>query len=255
MRKLVIGDIHGANRALHQVLERCKFNPENDKLIFLGDYCDGWPETIEVFDTLIKLEESCKHKPIFIIGNHDQWLRDWLNIGEVNIGWHQNRGWGTYVGYKNLEDNIVKLEKHKEFLNRLRWFYIDGENNGFVHAGFLSKNGLGHEENQDIYCHTRALWKSAMEADNAEVSKNYRGHKEIFIGHTNTAIYDISPQFPEFKDPNQLKEGAVTVPMNRQNIWNIDTAAGFGGKLTILDVETKAYWQSDFVKTLYPEVE
>ena len=40
--------------------------------------------------------------------------------------------------------------------------------------------------------------------------------------------------------------------MNVFNIWNIDTGAGFSGKLTILNVDSKEYWQSDFTKSLYP---
>jgi serine/threonine protein phosphatase 1 len=36
------------------------------------------------------------------------------------------------------------------------------------------------------------------------------------------------------------------------NVWNIDTGAGFYGKLTCLDVGTKIFWQSDVVRTFYP---
>lgn len=41
--------------------------------------------------------------------------------------------------------------------------------------------------------------------------------------------------------------------MRRCNVWNIDTGAGWSGKLTIMDIDTKEYWQSDFVKELYPD--
>ena len=46
-RTLAIGDIHGGLKALKQVLERANVN-ENDKLIFLGDYVDGWSESSQV---------------------------------------------------------------------------------------------------------------------------------------------------------------------------------------------------------------
>jgi serine/threonine protein phosphatase 1 len=36
------------------------------------------------------------------------------------------------------------------------------------------------------------------------------------------------------------------------NVWNIDTGAGFHGKLTALDISTKEFWQSDPVPALYP---
>jgi serine/threonine protein phosphatase 1 len=33
----------------------------------------------------------------------------------------------------------------------------------------------------------------------------------------------------------------------------MDTGAGWAGKLTIMDVQTKEYWQSDPVQSLYPD--
>ena len=48
-RKLVIGDIHGGLKALKQVLERANVT-QNDTLIFLGDYVDGWSESPEVLN-------------------------------------------------------------------------------------------------------------------------------------------------------------------------------------------------------------
>ncbi|ULT39931.1 hypothetical protein KRR40_34415 [Niabella defluvii] len=42
-------------------------------------------------------------------------------------------------------------------------------------------------------------------------------------------------------------------PLNAFNIWNLDTGAGSSGRLTIMDVDTKEYWQSDPLNELYPE--
>jgi serine/threonine protein phosphatase 1 len=39
MRTLVIGDIHGGLRALHQIIERAHVTPQDFN--FLGDYVDG----------------------------------------------------------------------------------------------------------------------------------------------------------------------------------------------------------------------
>ena len=44
-----------------------------------------------------------------------------------------------------------------------------------------------------------------------------------------------------------------TIPIQGCNVWNVDTGAAFTGPLTILDADTKQYWQSDPVQTLYPE--
>lgn len=41
MATYVLGDIHGAFKALEQVLARSPFEPLEDRLIFLGDVADG----------------------------------------------------------------------------------------------------------------------------------------------------------------------------------------------------------------------
>ena len=67
-RTLVIGDIHGGLKAVHQVFEKANVT-HADKLICLGDYVDGWSESAQTIDHVIGLskQQSC----IFIKGNHD----------------------------------------------------------------------------------------------------------------------------------------------------------------------------------------
>ncbi|MEK7374906.1 MAG: metallophosphoesterase, partial [Thermodesulfobacteriota bacterium] len=42
-RLLAIGDIHGCNRKLKQLLDRIKVDPHADILVFIGDYIDRGP--------------------------------------------------------------------------------------------------------------------------------------------------------------------------------------------------------------------
>ena len=37
------------------------------------------------------------------------------------------------------------------------------------------------------------------------------------------------------------------------NVWNIDTGAAFTGKFSIIDINSKEFWQSDLVTALYPD--
>ena len=67
MKTFVIGDIHGGLKAIPQILEKANVTIK-DTLIFLGDYVDGWSESAQVIDFLIKLEST--YKCIFIKGNH-----------------------------------------------------------------------------------------------------------------------------------------------------------------------------------------
>lgn len=72
-RTLVVGDIHGGLKALEQILERANVT-DKDKLIFLGDYVDGWSESSQVINALIELSQnksvySLKGIMIFIAKN------------------------------------------------------------------------------------------------------------------------------------------------------------------------------------------
>jgi serine/threonine protein phosphatase 1 len=40
--------------------------------------------------------------------------------------------------------------------------------------------------------------------------------------------------------------------MQAINIWNIDTGAAFKGKLSAINIDTKAIYQSDDLPSLYP---
>ena len=53
-------------------------------------------------------------------------------------------------------------------------------------------------------------------------------YKTVFIGHTHTEL-----DYPDCK------------PVKIANLWNLDQGAGWEGKLTVMDVDTFKYWQSD----------
>lgn len=275
MRTLVIGDIHGALKALKQALERADYNPISDRLIFLGDYVDGWPESAELVQYLIELKDnasvsSVNHEMIiFLRGNHDQWCHEWFQNGVAHDMWLLQGGKSTFDSY--LYTGYLTEDSHRDFFKNLANYYIDEENRGFVHGGFKSRQGLGHAHSESDYYWDRDMWELACAMHRKYVKTEgkletyedfnefyrpnpirFMKHKEIFIGHTSTINWKSKPNFPEFEDPNQPKNGPVIIPMNRCNVWNMDTGAGWSGKVSIMDVGTKEYWQSDFVKELYP---
>ncbi len=60
---------------------------------------------------------------------------------------------------------------------------------------------------------------------------------KVFVGHTSTSRLD-----PTLK------------PVKACNVWALDQGAGWEGRLTLMNVETEEYFQSDIVKELYPNV-
>lgn len=76
--------------------------------------------------------------------------------------------------------------------------------------------------------------KHVKEEKRSEIETRLGLYNEIYIGHTPTTNY-----------------GEIE-PMNSLSLWNIDTGSAFTGKLTIMDIDTKQYWQSDSLTELYP---
>lgn len=247
-RTLVVGDIHGAYRALLQCLERCAYDPTKDKIIFLGDYVDGWSESAEVIQKLIELKEENPYN-IFIRGNHDKWWGDWLIKGHSHPIWLAHGGTATVESY--IRTGHVTDKAHKIFYENLIDFYVDEENRGFVHGGYTSGKGLGKEPYRGNYFFDRDLWNIALlqhgrpgsmtPARENDKATRYLAHKEIFVGHTPTVNYEDEEGEP------------IVSPMNKCNVWDVDTGAGFSGCLTIMDIDTKEYWQSNPCKDLYPD--
>lgn len=238
MKTLVIGDIHGGLRALEQVLQRAEVTV-NDKLIFLGDYVDGWSQSPQVLDFLINLQQT--HNCIFVRGNHDALLCDWLlgNHHKLNENlWLVHGGQATITAYKSV--NAETRNKHITFLESLQDYYLDSTNRLFIHAGFTNLKGVAHEYFSKLFYWDRTLWETALAMDkslniNSPFYPNrFKIYTYIYIGHT------------------PVTKIGHDIPVNIANIWNVDTGAGFAGKLTIFDVETHKYWQSDSLPALYP---
>lgn len=251
----VIGDIHGGLRGLKQAMDRSPIK-EGDRIIFLGDYVDGWSENAEVVQYLLELQE--KYDCIFLRGNHDEWCNEWLKTGVRNNIWYNQGGQSTIESY--VRTGYIASDEHKKFFRNLHSYYIDDQNRGFVHGGFVSRKGLGHDPYQSDYYWDRDMWQLAVllhgresEAMGNNKALRFKKHKEIFIGHTSTLNWRCKPHYKEYGHKDQVQNGPITIPMNRCNVWNLDTGGGFKGKITIMDINSKEFWQSDFMNTLYPD--
>lgn len=235
-RSIAIGDIHGGLKALVQLLKRIDITPE-DELIFLGDYVDGWSDSANVVSYLIELakQNTC----IFLRGNHDDLTHSWLETGEFNEQWLQHGGQSSIDAYRNFSSE--EKEKHIAFFNQMLDYYVNKENQLFVHAGFTNLHGPDAEYYQSAFYWDRTLWETvlsldpSMAHDDEFYPKRLAQFKEIFIGHT------------------PVTRIGKTTPVHRANVWNIDTGAAFKGPISAIEVQTKEIWQSDPVYTLYPE--
>lgn len=213
-----MGDAHGSLKSVQQVLSRAHYDDKKDRLIILGDICDGWGETKQLIDYLITLEDV-----ILVLGNHDLWLIDWLYTGKTPQIWTTQGGEATIKSYQGCTEELK--EKHKKFYARGLYVYVDVHARVYVHGGIdLKKSFLEQEKNYVVW--DRELWHNRYHLDNTGQ------YKEIYVGHTSTW-------------------GWEKVPARHSNVWFMDQGGGFEGKLSLMDVDTKEFWQSDMVKDLY----
>ncbi len=235
-RTLVIGDIHGALKALQQLIKNARITT-NDTLIFLGDYVDGWSESAALISFLIELQNT--HKCIFIRGNHDVLCYTWLTEKKFNPEWLKHGGQATIDSYTVLSER--EINEHLDFYQNLVSYHKDDQNRLFLHAGFTNLHGPDREYFDKLFYWDRTLWETALATDpnlkktDLTYPKRLLLFDEIYIGHTPVTRIN------------------KTTPVHATCVWNMDTGAAFKGPLTVMDIDSKEFWQSDPVYQLYPD--
>lgn len=262
MRTLVTGDTHGAYRALMDAIRKAEFDPCKDKLIYLGDWADGWGEPLAILRYLRSLNNL-----VMIRGNHDDWAMQFLHL-YTKFGNKKScflfspeleDFWVTQGGQTTLDD-ILGQEQDTN-LDYLRWieavsqyYYEDEENRLFVHGGIpIFQLEDGHPARwvqPQALMWDRTLFNEAVtqsrrpKETHTSLTGNY---KEIYIGHTQVPTLDTAK---DILDPDRNREN---VPLHSGGVWCMDTGAGWHGVVTLMDVDTKEIWQSNPVGTYYPE--
>jgi serine/threonine protein phosphatase 1 len=222
MRRFVVGDIHGAHKALLQCFERSGFNRHEDLLISLGDVCDGWHEVHKTLDLLLELKNFK-----LVRGNHDEWALKWMTEGWLGYEWIEWGGGGTLESYGNDRKRVPKT--HVELLKDAP-YYLEIDNKLFVHGGIDASKKIDRQAGEALIWDRRFIQEAI---DKALKNPDHRFGKwdAIFIGHTTTRTSE---------------------PLHACNVWDLDTGSGWTGKLTMMDIDTFEYWQSDSVAQLYP---
>lgn len=111
-RLIVVGDIHGCDVALRTLLDRWQLQPA-DHLVVLGDVIDRGPQSRQVLNLLVEVEDSCQLT--FVLGNHEEMLLDVLAGGRPET-WLHHGGVATLDSYGGDLGNIP--ERHLNLLGR-----------------------------------------------------------------------------------------------------------------------------------------
>lgn len=220
MTRFVISDIHGAYKALIQCFERSGFDKSQDLLICLGDVCDGYPEVDKCFDELLSVKNL-----VYLIGNHDEWCLKWAINGDVPEGWMSQGGYSTIKCYNESFD-----KDHLALLKNSKYYHII-DNTVFVHGGFNIGQPLEKQSNETLVWDRSLVYETYANNENI---KSLSGFDRVFVGHTPTIKFNSLA-------PVQFCEVIMT-----------DTGAGWGQRLSIINIDSGKFFQSDPTMELYP---
>jgi len=206
-RILAVGDVHGQYDKLVSLYSQLNFNPEEDLLIFLGDYIQGGDKPCEVLDWLMQHQQK---NTIFIRGNTDQMILDAYK--------HSSAGSALWIP---REKRQKMASVYYGFLASMPFSYeviVENMSFFFCHAGIDSALPLEEQDPEDLLIYNGEV-----------VTSQYNGSAVLVVGHTQVC---------------KLIPGRYT-PLVRGKVIMMDTSAKrLEGKLSCMDVLTGQVWQS-----------
>jgi Calcineurin-like phosphoesterase len=220
VRVYAIGDIHGRADLLEGLLSRIEAhmaaNPSRHSVaVFLGDYIDRGPESRGVLERLVAFNRPKER--IFLKGNHEAYLADFLKSPPILKDWQQLGGLETLMSYGlappinanaatqvrlAVEFSRAFPDTHRHFLDNLQLSFTCGDF-FFVHAGVRPGVPFEKQRDEDL------LW-----IRQEFLHSEYDYGKIVVHGHTPA----LNPEI-------------------RSNRINIDTGAYATGRLTCLILE------------------
>ena len=203
-RILAIGDIHGTRDKLQMLMGAIDWDPDQDILVFVGDYVDRGPDSAGVIDHILGLMEW-SGSVVCLRGNHEQLFLNFLD-GRDTATFLYNGGQSTIDSYGGEDAGLP--EEHFDFLVSLPYYY-ETEDYIFVHAGLRDGVPLDRQDEHDL------LW-----IREEFISSTYDHGKLVVFGHT--------PRREPLVMPNKI---------------GIDTGAVYGGKLTCLELPSMKFYQ------------
>lgn len=113
MRIFAVGDIHGRYDLLDNLLNILQdyhhLNLTQDKLIFMGDYIDRGPQSLQVLEKLYELWHLYPKNVVCLRGNHEQLMIDWYKGTDKWGLWLVNGGRETLASFINVDARLADI--------------------------------------------------------------------------------------------------------------------------------------------------
>lgn len=122
MATYVIGDVQGCHATLMRLVQRLRFDPESDRLWFVGDLVNRGPQSLQVLRWVRDLGETAT----VVLGNHD------LHLLALADGLRQAHPQDTLQQVLDApdRDELIHWLRHRPLLHRRPPYLM-------VHAGLL----------------------------------------------------------------------------------------------------------------------
>ncbi len=228
-RVYAIGDIHGRNDLLQQLIEKiidddAKRGDVNSEIIFLGDLVDRGPDSAGVIETAMQLKRELGDVR-FLMGNHEEvYLKAATGDEKATRFFNRIGGKETILSYEISIREYMDLdnaalaqrlpglipEHHIDFIKAFENQIVIGDY-AFVHAGIRPGVSLDEQKTKDLRW-IREEFLSVKEPH----------EKVIVYGHT-------------------INDDVV----EKGNRIGIDTGAYYSEKLTALALEGNQRWYLD----------
>lgn len=229
-RVLAIGDVHGMYEKLIKLMDKIRFNPDEDLLIFLGDYIDRGPDPGRCLQYIFSLQQQYPDVVVCLMGNHEVMMSSYFmqKRGSYNNlivdyagSWLDNGGLETLKQLDKM-DADTKEELLQWVMNLpVKYQYQDYF---FCHAGVDPDVPLAVQNEFDMLWRRQQWWEQ------------YKGEETLVVGHT--------PVQKVMKLTG--KERRTPKPLFLANhVIMCDTGAYMsGGKLSCVDVLAGKVWQA-----------
>jgi serine/threonine protein phosphatase 1 len=245
-RDFVVGDIHGCFGQLRAALEARQFDPQRDRLFAVGDLVDRGPES----DCVLEAVERYRIRSVK--GNHEDIIVRWHHGEEQALSLLGN---GANWLLDRAED-MDWVDRIADYMASLPYVIeIETEHGivGIVHADSPTSDWAtfvreierespnGSMRRKAIWARTR--WKTYQPhpepsrntlrglLDRAKRSVRSQAHATGHVDNVTAVIVGHTP---------------VSGVTAKDNVINIDTGGGYGGKLTLLDLADLPAWVEVF---------
>jgi serine/threonine protein phosphatase 1 len=221
-RILAISDIHGMHDEFVRLMKLIDYNPDDDHLVFLGDYVDRGPDSISCLQDIKRLTST---GAVALMGNHESMLLEVINDLEEGRLSSEDLKFGDDITgvYKTAYNLLFKMpyeESRKliDFISAMPLKHMAGKY-VFAHAGYVPEHPFEMQSSHTL------LW-----AKEDFLRLKTPDNMCVIFGHTPTKYFGV--------DNDSIYKG-----VNRRGI---DCGAVFGGNLACFSINIASGAETEY---------